>query len=152
MKRKYILYSLIVLLIAIQFFQTDKTAILSIKENHFVSIEKASPEIENLLQQSCYDCHSYTVHYPWYSYVAPVSWWVKHHVNEGLGELNLSTWNNYSAKKREHKLKEMIEEIEEGEMPLSSYTLIHANAKLTATQKAQLVAWLKETKSHYVGE
>ncbi len=144
--KKKILYGFIAILILIQFIRIDKTNSEIIAENDFIIATKAPEEIATLLKSSCYDCHSNESKYPWYSNVAPVSWWVKDHINEAREELNFSEWGTFDEKRKDHKLEEAVEHLEEGEMPLKSYTWIHGEAKLTAEQKTQLINWLKETR------
>ena len=103
----------------------------------------APDDVANLLRASCYDCHGHTTQYPWYSYIAPVSWWIKNHVNEGRQHLNFSTWNEYSIKKRIHKLEECAEMIENQHMPLPSYINLHEEAVLTEAERQKLVIWFK---------
>jgi hypothetical protein len=91
-----------------------------------------APEFRDILKRSCYDCHSNETVWPWYSKVAPASWLVVGHVNEGRSRLNFSTWSQYDASQQAGKLREMGEEIKEGGMPLFSYLLLHPKAKLSA--------------------
>jgi hypothetical protein len=79
--------------------------------------------------------------YPWYASIQPLGFWLDHHVEEGKGEINFNEFASYRIGKQNHKLKEVIEQVKEGEMPLSSYTLIHKNAVLSETEKAQLIQW-----------
>ena len=72
-------------------------------------------DVEPILQKACYDCHSNKTKWPWYSGVAPLSWWIVDHVNEGRRELNFSEWNAIPAEKRAKKFEEIAEEVEEGE-------------------------------------
>jgi hypothetical protein len=97
--------------------------------------------VKAIIENSCFDCHSNKSDWPWYSYVAPVSWLITYHVNSGRGELNFSEWNTYNEKRRDHKLKEIAEEIEEGNMPLPLYLIMHQNADLTTEQKNTLINW-----------
>lgn len=138
---KKILVSLLILLLVAQFFRIDKTNPEINLAKDFVTVTSAPVEVETILQISCYDCHSNNVVYPWYSNIAPISWWLKHHINEGRSHLNFSEWGTYSAKKADHKLEECIEMIEEDEMPMASYTLMHGNAKLNEAQKTMLTTW-----------
>lgn len=101
--------------------------------------------VEKILRQSCYDCHSNTTVWPWYSRVAPVSWFVVHHVKEGREHLNFSGWNNLSHKDQAEALDEIREQIEEGEMPLSTYVLGHPEAALSPQEKTELLDWAKAT-------
>ena len=138
---KKILVSLLILLLVAQFFRIDKTNLEINLAKDFVTITSAPVEVQTILQTSCYDCHSNNVVYPWYSNIAPLSWWLKHHVDEGREHLNFSEWGTYSAKKADHKLEECVEMIEEDEMPMASYTLMHGNAKLNEAQKTMLTTW-----------
>lgn len=104
----------------------------------------APPEVKALLKRACYDCHSHETTWPWYSNVAPVSWVVAHHVDEGRAELNFSKWAAYEPKRRAHKLEETEEMIEKGEMPLPGYVALHPEAKLTDAEKKTLIDWAKQ--------
>lgn len=98
-------------------------------------------DVSAMLQRSCNDCHASTTTWPWYSNVAPVSWLLVSHVNDGRRHLSLSTWGDYSAKMKRQKLDRICEHVKEGEMPLSSYVLIHSNAALTPSDVQAICAW-----------
>jgi hypothetical protein len=138
---KKILISLVVLLVAIQFIRIDKTNPPVDKSKDFITLTQPSEEVKGILVTSCYNCHSHETTYPWYTNIAPVSWWVKNHINEGRSHLNFSEWANYPEKRQQHKLEECIEEVHKGEMPLSTYTMIHKAAVLSPDQQSQLTAW-----------
>lgn len=108
----------------------------------FASFYNAPREIQDLLKNSCYDCHSNNTNYPAYSYIQPARYFMEKHIKEGKEELNFNDWTNYSVRKQRNKLNGIIEQIEEDKMPLDSYTLIHKNAKLSAKQKAEMINWL----------
>ncbi len=137
MKRalKLIGVGLLIALIAIQFVPVDRS-------NPPTTLEISAPaEVLSILKRSCYDCHSHATKWPWYSYVAPVSWLVAHDVEEAREELNFSTWDQYDAKKQAHKIEEIWHEVEEGEMPLTGYLYVHSDATLSDKDKAILKAW-----------
>lgn len=136
---KKILLALLVIFVLIQFFRIDKTVPEYEKSMDFMEITQPVAEVREILTNACYDCHSHETRYPWYSQVAPVSWWIKHHIDDGKKHLNFSEWGSYSEKKADHKLDECVEEVEEGKMPLSSYTITHGDADLTKEQKKLLV-------------
>lgn len=124
--------------VAIQFIQPDRT-------NPEVTADFDGPEsVKAILQAKCYDCHSNESVWPWYSYVAPVSWWVADHVIEGREELNYSDWGTFSEKKRTRKTEETYDEIADGYMPLKSYLLTHRDAKVTEEELAIIEAWAFE--------
>lgn len=144
---KNIAIFLVFLLLAIQSIRIDKTTSPINPETDFISLTSANTEIAGMLKTACYDCHSNQPTYPWYTNIAPVSWWIKHHINEGSEHLNFSIWGTYKEKRKNHKLDECVEMIEEGEMPMSSYTIMHGEAKLTDAQKLQLVEFFKAQKT-----
>ncbi len=96
-----------------------------------------------VITRSCNDCHSNKGVYPWYSHIAPVSWFLANHVSEGRNELNFSEWGTYTDKKKAHKLEEICEQVEAGAMPLPSYLWIHRDAALSADQSRLLCSWAK---------
>ena len=104
---------------------------------------KLPSEVENILQKACFDCHSNKTKWPWYTRVAPISWWIVDHVQEGREELNFSDWNSIPPNKRGEKFEEIGEEVEEGEMPLASYTMGHPEARLSQREIQILRDWAK---------
>ena len=99
----------VIVAVAIQFIPVDRSN-PPVEEEIVVA-----PQIQAVLKRACYDCHSNETIWPWYSQVAPASWLLAWDVHEGREELNFSTWNRYSPKKRNKFIKEIWEEIEEGE-------------------------------------
>ncbi len=97
--------------------------------------------VAEMLHAACYDCHSSETKWPWYSRVAPMSWLIASDVNEGRENLNLSEWpaDPLRAAKR---LEDMSEKIGYGEMPPKKYTAIHADARLTESDRKELTDWL----------
>lgn len=144
----------IVLFIVIQVFRINKTITPVNEQTDFMAVTQTNPEVAMILKNACYDCHSNQPTYPWYTSVAPVSWWIKNHINEGSKHLNFSIWQTYTVKRKDHKLEECVEMIEEGEMPMNSYTWMHPEAKLTDAQKLLLIDWFKAEKAklNYVAE
>ena len=101
----------------------------------------ASPEVKAVLKRACYDCHSHETVWPRYSRVAPISWLLAWDVRVGREELNFSTWNRYGQKKGNKMIKEIWEEVEEGEMPPWFYLPLHPEAQLSDSDRAVLRAW-----------
>ena len=104
-------------------------------------IVPAPAEVSRVLERSCYDCHSHETVWPWYAWVAPVSWLVAHDVNEGREHLNFSTWNRYDEEEQREKREEVWEEVEEGEMPMAIYLPLHREAELSDADRRLLEAW-----------
>ena len=145
-----VLYILAIVLILIQFYRPDlNNSSYESAVNEFILQNNVSSEVESILKTSCFDCHSNHTSYPFYAQVTPISFWINHHVEDGKEHLNFSDWNNYSIKKKLHKLDEIIEEIEEHEMPLRSYTLLHTDAKLNEEASKLLVNWSKKLQNTY---
>ncbi len=144
----------IVLLIVIQFIKPERN--LSDDQSHHISTKYAFPEeIAAISKAACDDCHSNKTTYPWYANVQPAAWWLSNHVNEGKKHLNFSEFTKRRIAVQNHKLEEIVEMVEEGEMPLKSYTWLglHPDAKLTQDQKSKLITWAKAQmdtiKAHY---
>jgi hypothetical protein len=94
---------------------------------------------ERIARESCYACHSNETDWPLYSYVAPMSWLVRSDVEGGREDLNFSDWEESRG-----EADDAIETIEEGEMPLDQYTMIHRSARLTDAEAERLVAALDQ--------
>jgi hypothetical protein len=103
-------------------------------------IQWNSAETQQLAQNACYDCHSNQSEWPWYSYVAPASWLVAHDVEEGREHLNFTEWDRPNE-----EAEEILEEVEEGSMPLTKYVLLHPEANLSAAERQTLLAGLEQT-------
>ena len=101
----------------------------------------APPEVTAILRRACFDCHSNETRWPWYAYVAPVSWSVVHDVEEGRSELNFSEWGALPEEKRARRKGKVIDEIESGAMPPKSYLRLHAGATLSREELERLAAW-----------
>jgi hypothetical protein len=141
--KKKIIVTLLVSIVLIQFIRVDKTNPPVDITQDFITVTKPPVEMATLLKTACYDCHSNETNYPWYFNIAPFSWWAKDHVNDGRKHLNFSIWATYNKERQLHKLEELYTEVEEGEMPLTSYTLMHGTAKLTPDQTKALTDWFK---------
>lgn len=103
-----------------------------------------SPAVYAVIERSCKDCHSNKTTWPWYSQVAPVSWYLASHVDEGRRELNISDWAKYDNRRATRKLKEICEQVKTGEMPIESYLLLHPSAKLSDADRQALCDWANQ--------
>lgn len=145
---KNIGFVVLFIFIVLQFFRIEKDNTDSDPAQDFIAITQPEEELAQILRTSCYDCHSNKVNYPWYTNIAPFSWWIKKHVNEGREELNFSEWGSFKDRRKDKKLKESIEMVKEGEMPLDSYTWIHKGAKLSEGQKQKLYAFFTSLRNY----
>jgi hypothetical protein len=98
-------------------------------------------EAGKVLAQACGNCHSSQTAWPWYSHVAPFSWWIRSHVRKGREELNFSRWTSYSARQRRAKLDSICGLVSTGRMPPWSYTVLHPEARLAEKEKKSLCVW-----------
>jgi hypothetical protein len=104
------------------------------------------------IERSCGDCHSEATRFPWYSYVAPISWMIASDVKQGREHLNLSRWNQYSLIRRERCLSEIANQVEDGGMPLPSYTWIHPSAVLSPADIDAIFAWTQQERGRLISE
>jgi hypothetical protein len=101
-------------------------------------------DVHRLLVAACYDCHSNHTDYPWYTKVQPVGWWLAHHVYEAKSHLNFSRFEAYGTRQAARKLDSIAAQVDEGDMPLRSYTWMHPAARLTAGQRKKIVDWAQD--------
>lgn len=147
-----ILLVFIILFIAIQFFRPSKNAGAASGPQDIHSVINVPDTVNSILRTACYDCHSDSTRYPWYAKLQPVAWWLNNHIREGKAELNFTEFAGYTLKKQQNKLKGIVHEITEGDMPLSSYTLIHRDAVLSKEQKEIITVWAKTAADSLAGK
>jgi len=128
----------------IQVIKIDKVNTIIPSEHGLIAIESPPKEVAELITSACYDCHSNTTKYPWYSNIAPVSWWLKKHVNNGREKLNFSKWKDYNLDKRDSLRLECAEHIEKKWMPIFSYKIIHPEAQLSDDEREKMINWFKQ--------
>jgi hypothetical protein len=138
---KKILLALFLLLIAIQFIHPKKNESTEVLATDISKTYVVPADVQTILAKACNDCHSNNTKYPWYNNIQPVAWWLNDHVNDGKRHLNFSEFGSYRIARQYKKLDECIDEVKEGDMPLSSYTWIHKDAILTETEKQSLYTW-----------
>jgi hypothetical protein len=103
----------------------------------------APPQIRMSLKRACYDCHSNETQWPWYSYIAPISWLVERDVEGGRRQLNFSEWGFYYPTTRKRKFQWMERTLHEETMPPWHYRILHPGASLTPQDLAELEKWLE---------
>lgn len=149
---KKILLALLVVLLIAQFFGPEKNEGDITSVNAFYAETNPPAEVKLLLEVSCNDCHSDVTRYPWYNNITPINYWMAEHVNDGKKHFNISKWEGSSLKRKDHKMEELIEMVEEKEMPLPSYTWTHTDAKLSDTQIKSIIDWAKDVRTKYAAE
>jgi hypothetical protein len=139
---KKIMIGLVAVLLIMQLFQPAKNKAEALSENDISKTYALPVGVHDILTQKCYDCHSNNTTYPWYTSIQPIGWWMASHIKEGKEHLNFSEFKTYPAKRANHKLEEVSEEITKGHMPLESYLWIHTEAKVTAEEVQAINAWI----------
>jgi len=139
---KKVLLALVAVLIVIQFFRPAKNQSTEVLPTDITKVYGAIPaDVNVILKKACNDCHSNYTEYPWYNNIQPVAWWLDNHVQEGKRHLNFSDFTSMKINRQYKRMKDCIDEVKEGDMPLDSYLWIHKDAKLTDTEKEKLYAW-----------
>ena len=138
---KWLLISLICLFILIQLKRPARTNPAVDESQTIEAHVQMTPQAKDIFDRSCRDCHSNKTEWPWYTNVAPVSWWITDHVNQGRNNLNLSEWGKLDKDKQDKKLRQICDEVDDGAMPLSSYLPMHPKANLSEQDKKTLCDW-----------
>lgn len=150
---KRILLILLLIFIAIQFIRPAKNTSEVISANDISTKYPVPDSVLAILKVACNDCHSNNTRYPWYAEIQPVAWWLNGHIVDGKRGLNFSEFTAYRIRKQFRRLDDIDELVKKNAMPLSSYTLIHTDAKLTERQKLAIYNWtatIRDTiKAHY---
>ncbi|GAB3343197.1 heme-binding domain-containing protein [Marivirga atlantica] len=134
---------ILILGIGIQFIPVPKNQSDEVSKTDFLQTVEAPFNIQQMIKASCYDCHSNNTNYPWYGRVRPFAWLLQQHIDEGKDELNFSTFQEYSGRMQREKIRSMISQISDGEMPLKEYLWMHPEAELTNDEKEQLIKYLE---------
>lgn len=140
--KKIILWVVLGLLLGIQFVPSMSNQSQVVPKTDFMLVNDVPNKITTILKESCYDCHSNNTRYPWYNNIQPIAWFLENHIKKGKEELNFNNFGNYSKRRQSSKLKATIDQIKDNEMPLSSYTLIHGEAKLSIMEKESLMNYM----------
>jgi len=135
---------LVVIVVGIQFVRPARTNPAVDESQTIFARTQMTPEVAAILDRSCRDCHSNKTVWPWYTNVAPVSWWLSDHVNEGRRNVNFSEWGKLPPDRQDRKLRQICDEVQDGVMPLSSYTPMHPQAKLSEPDKKTLCDWTEK--------
>lgn len=149
---KVVVLVVIAAFVVIQFFPIDKSNPTVVEAESLEAAVTVPDNVRTILERSCKDCHSHKTVYPWYSNVAPVSWFLKNHIDVARRKLNFSQFNTYAPKKKAKKLEEICEQLDSGEMPLPSYLWIHRDSILREGEAKILCDWATTEKEKIVVE
>tara|TARA_Y100000589_G_scaffold130416_1_gene124097 strand:+ start:37886 stop:38335 length:450 start_codon:yes stop_codon:yes gene_type:complete len=137
----------LITLVGIQFIPADVNKQEVITTSDIRHVYDVPENVINILENSCYDCHSNNTNYPWYSQVQPIRLIMDHHVEEGKEELNFSEFANYSERRKRNKMRAISEQIEKSKMPLPSYLWLHSDANLSNEEKKILMDFISSLKN-----
>ncbi len=142
-----ILIGLVIVIVVLQAFRPARNNGHAFAASDITHTVPVPDTVLKLLQTSCYDCHSNHTSYPWYTNIQPAGLWLANHVAEGRRELNFSEFGTYSRKRAAHKMDEVVEQLQEREMPLPAYLWMHGRARLSEEQAALIINWASEAKA-----
>ncbi|RTZ50137.1 cytochrome C [Chryseobacterium arthrosphaerae] len=125
----------------IQFIPIDRVNKPVDSAVNFVDYAKAPEKVSTLLKNACYDCHSNETVYPKYAFIAPISWSVKSHVNEGRGHMNFSVWGTYNKELKESMLNKSVQTLQNKTMPMPGYIVYHKEANLSEAERSLLIQY-----------
>lgn len=103
-------------------------------------VVRAPADVDSVLRRACWNCHSNRTDWPWYSRVAPVSWYVIDDVRDGREHMNFTEWPRDPEETRD-LIAEVGDQVESGAMPPTSYRWMHPEARLTEEERQLLVDW-----------
>lgn len=138
---KKILIVLLVIFVLIQFYRPARNLASQQQPNDISQVYAVPENVHTILNKACYDCHSNNTRYPWYAEIQPVRFFLDDHIDEGKRELNFHEFKTFAPRRQYIKLEGIIKQVKEDEMPLSSYTLIHTDSKLSDIEKQSLMSW-----------
>ncbi len=145
MKKKYIVA--LIILGLMQVIRIDKTNPPVDPSQDLASIIASSnTTISTRLRKSCYDCHSNETTYPWHANIAPFSWWMKRHINNGRNKLNFSRWTTYNSEDQSMLAETCADYTRKKWMPIGVYKLMHSESKMTAEERDELVKFFEYLK------
>jgi reactive intermediate/imine deaminase len=143
---------IVVVVAAAQFIRPDRTNPPTVPDQAWDEAGQVPADVVATLKRGCYDCHSNTTIWPWYTNVTPVSWMIAGHVTAARVKLNFSTWTTLPPARRVKTLDQIQREVTSGDMPLASYLLIHRNAKLSADDVQVVSTWATRERARLVQE
>ena len=140
--------ALLVALVVSQFVPVDRSNPNTDPSKTIYATEKLPPPVQAVFTRSCQNCHSNNTQWPWYSYVAPVSWMIASDVRNARQKMNFSEWGRYPANKREDRLEEICEQLTNGDMPDFKYTLMHHDARITPDERTAVCQWTEDSRQY----
>jgi len=142
---KKIALVLVIVFVAIQFIQPAHNKSWPVLPTDLIKLYAVPTNVQSILQNACYDCHSNNTIYPWLAHIQPKEWLMKSNIDSGKAILNFCEFGCYSSRRQISKLKGIANQIKDDEMPLSSYKAMHRKANLTKEEKSLIMDWMNKT-------
>ena len=146
-RTKKVMLAIVLVLVIIQFIRpapgSNNGSVNN--QNDIITDLNVPSDVAGILKTSCYDCHSNNTRYPWYAEIQPFGWLLVKHVRDGKKDLNFSEFTSYPKRRQLSKLKAIQNSIKDGSMPLSSYTLLHKEARISEAHKRLMIEWTTKT-------
>ena len=139
---------ILVLLLASQLVPVNRSNPPIVPSRTIYSTQPVPEAVKAVFDQSCKNCHSDETAWPWYSYVAPLSWMIARDVHRGRKAMNFSQWGNYPPSKREEKLEDICDQLANGDMPDRKYILLHQSARVTESQRSAICDWTESAREY----
>jgi len=136
------------LLLAIQLIPVNRSNPSLDPSSTIYAAQPVPAEVKAVFERSCKNCHSNETAWPWYSYVAPVSWVVARDVHRARKTMNLSEWGSYSNQRKEDKLEEICEQVTNGDMPDRKYAIFHRSARPTPEERTAVCQWTEDSRQY----
>ena len=138
-----IIYWFLIVIALIQFIPVNRVNKPVDAKADFVKIYNTPKNVTQILKKACYDCHSNETVYPDYAYIAPISWSIKNHVDEGREHLNLSEWGNINKDLKKDMLENSVHSVKGYTMPMPGYISKHPEANLTKAERTLVVNYFE---------
>ena len=137
--------ALVIVFIAVQFIQPARNKSGQVLSRDISKIISIPDNVQSILKNACYDCHSNNTKYPWYVNIQPMGWIMAAHIKNGKDKLNFNEFGSYSRRRQISKLKGIANQIKDDDMPLTSYKMMHRNARVSQAEKTLMIDWAQKT-------
>lgn len=147
--KKILKWTVIVLFVAfagIQFVRPNYSNPPVNEQERLEATTQVPEDVRAIFVRACNDCHTNETKWPWYSNIAPMSWSIVDHVEEGRRHLNFSAWNTYDLRKKKGKLDAVCDEMTDKLMPHNQYLWLHPEAVVTAEDIRRVCEWTEAEK------
>ncbi|MGS0748399.1 heme-binding domain-containing protein [Halpernia sp. GG3] len=141
---KTVIFWFVIAVSLIQFIPVDRENKPVKKSENFTAVFNATNQVKEILKNACYDCHSNETVYPYYAFIAPFSWSIKHHINEGREHLNFSEWTTFNSDLKKNMLENSVNELQDKSMPMAAYIPYHPKSNLTDAQRKVLINYFQD--------